>query len=265
MQNIIDIQKNIIMPFYSGKFGQCELKAIISHYPTELRPGEQHMERDTSLITWTAHGRLLCYQNDALVFLKRGKIRGIQIHSTSVTKPKGIVQLVACEDKIVFVLEKRKESIGEDYLFTEYRYEQEKERTKIRQNMNLKIFTEPVDWISKCGPKFVAIKRAKRRIEFFSRKCDEFTSFKLGGLDNPGMALAMENDAVIVSDCHKKGKIVKFEWVGDRLIKDWECHELVDPYFLCEDSHHNIYVASYSEGGLIYTVSPSGKFNHSMS
>lgn len=135
----------------------------------------------------------------------------------------------------------------DEYLFTEYRYENNKTGTNGGQNTDPIIFTEAVDRISKYGHKFAAIKIAKEDQSFFNRQCDEFITYDMDRIEHPSRVLALENGA-IVTDCQETGKIVRFEWVGDKIIQEWRCHNLVNPSFLCADSRHYFLVATFRWG-----------------
>ena len=52
----------------------------------------------------------------------------------------------------------------DEYLFTEYRYENNKTGTNVGQNTDLIIFTEAVDRISKYGHKFEILSTASVKI-----------------------------------------------------------------------------------------------------
>ena len=204
-------------------------------------------------LTWTYGGRIICSNKEKLTFLKAAKVVGIREQNSAVAEShRKILQLIACEEKIIFVLEKRRVRKMDEYLFTEYRYENNKTGTNVGQNTYPIIFTEAVDRISKYGHKFAAIKIAKEDQSFFNRQCDEFITYDMDRIEHPSRELALENGA-IVNDSQEIGKIVRFEW---------ECHGLVNPSFFCEDSRHNFLVASSTLDGVIYSMSPSGKYEY---
>lgn len=120
-------------------------------------------------------------------------------------------------------------------------------------------FKGSIDDISKCNRLVVAINRKNKAI--YLGMWGEKTPFMRSGvyLKNPYAVLAVDDNAVLITNLLLEGSLHRWEELGGEWKEGWECNGLKEPSIICEDQHHNIFVASASADAVIYTISPRGK------
>lgn len=98
----------------------------------------------------------------------------------------------------------------------------------------------------------------KSEIRLFNGKGKPINVIEVPGLSSIGGVCAAADDCILVTDCVREGRVVKYQVESKRTLKQvWTCDRLELPTSICVSSEGYILVASMSQPR-IYILSPDG-------